>query len=155
MDQSVIPPGAKHPSLILPRGNSGQGDNVGCDTGSISCGHSGTRTTGVAGGAGPSTVADGGAPAWTTGAGGTNPTAAADGDASAWTAGGSRSAGTDSGASASSMDVVIPDGASASRDNGEVTLEVIPLSSEPITRPKKDLRKNKNKKNKPTSRLAI
>ena len=33
MDQSVIPPGAKYPSLILPGGNSGQGDNVGCDTG--------------------------------------------------------------------------------------------------------------------------
>ena len=33
MDQSVIPPGAKYPSLILPGGNSGQGGNVGCDTG--------------------------------------------------------------------------------------------------------------------------
>ena len=33
MDQSVIPPGAKYPSLILPGGVSGQGDNVGCDTG--------------------------------------------------------------------------------------------------------------------------
>ena len=114
--------------------------------GSISCGSPGARTSVAAGRAGTSTVADGGvpAPAWATGAGGISPATTADGDASTRTAGGSGDAGTGTSPGCSRV-AAIADGASVSTDNGEVSLEGTSLSSEIITRQKKDQRKGKKK----------